>query len=82
MSKPEQQDLLLLGRAIGETRRQRGMSVEQLAAASDIDPRRIQALEAGRVNPGYELLLALAEGLGVRPSAFVIRAEALAADGA
>jgi transcriptional regulator with XRE-family HTH domain len=75
----EQQDLLVLGRAIMEIREERGMAAEQLAAASGVERARIQALEVGRLNPSYELLLALAEGLGVRPSAFVIRAEELAA---
>jgi DNA-binding XRE family transcriptional regulator len=74
----EQQDLLVLGRAIREIRQERGMAVEQLAQVSGVVRARIQALELGQLNPRYELLLALAEGLGVRPSAFVIRAEELA----
>jgi hypothetical protein len=41
----------------------------------------VRALEAGQLDPTYELLLALADGLDVRVSAFVIRAEALVADG-
>jgi DNA-binding XRE family transcriptional regulator len=80
VSQQEQQDLLLLGRAIGQIREERGVAAAELAAASDVALAQIRALEAGRVDPTYELLLALAEGLGVRPSAFVIRAEALAAE--
>jgi|GEM_PF-2147155 DNA-binding XRE family transcriptional regulator len=80
VSQREQQDLLLLGRAIGQIREERDTTAEDLAAASDVELAQIQALEAGRVDPTYELLLALAEALGVRPSAFVIRAEALAAE--
>jgi hypothetical protein len=40
---------------------------------------RIAELEAGRLDADYDLLLALAEGLGVRASAFFLRAEELGA---
>lgn len=79
MSWRESQELFVLGRAVSHLRRERDVSVEQLAAATGIDRTRIQALEAGRVNPTYGMLRDLAEGLGVRPSSFVIRAEELAA---
>jgi transcriptional regulator with XRE-family HTH domain len=69
----------MLGRAIQEIRRERGVGAENLAAATGVDRRRLHELESGRLNPRYELLLALAEGLGVPASAFVIRAEQLAA---
>lgn len=51
------------------------MSAPELATAGDIPTRRLQALEAGRLDPAYELLLALADALGVQPSALIIRAE-------
>jgi transcriptional regulator with XRE-family HTH domain len=79
VSRQDQQELVVLGRAIGQIRRELGVSAEALAAASDIERRSLSALEAGRLNPTYELLLSLAEGLGIRPSTFVIRAEQLAA---
>jgi transcriptional regulator with XRE-family HTH domain len=79
VSQREQQELLVLGRAIGQIREERDVTVEDLAAASDVELAQIRALEAGRVDPTYELLLVLAEALGIRASAFVIRAEALAA---
>jgi DNA-binding XRE family transcriptional regulator len=72
-------DLLFFGRAIRELRERRPLSTNQLAAAVGIDERRIQALEAGQLDPDYELLIALAEGLGVSPAELVIRAERLAA---
>jgi transcriptional regulator with XRE-family HTH domain len=56
------------------------MSVVDLAAASGIEDTLIEAVERGRLDPTYERLLALAEGLGVRPSSFVIRAEELKTD--
>jgi DNA-binding XRE family transcriptional regulator len=80
VSQREQQDLLVLGRAITDIREERSVSAEDLAATSDVELAQLRALEAGRVDPTYELLLTLAEALGVRASAFVIRAEALAAE--
>ena len=76
----EQPNLTLLGRAIAKIRQERGLGVGELAATTGIEHARIQELEAGRLDPDYELLVALAEGLGVRPSALVIRAEALLAE--
>src|ERR1700734_95453 len=66
VSRQDQQELVVLGRAIGQIRRELGVSAEALAAASDIERRSLSALEAGRLNPTYELLLSLAEGLGIR----------------
>jgi transcriptional regulator with XRE-family HTH domain len=51
------------------------MSAEELAGATGISRQRIAALETGRHDPTYELLLALAEGLDVQPSALVTLAE-------
>jgi transcriptional regulator with XRE-family HTH domain len=80
VSQQERRELVALGRAVAEIRRGQGMTLEQLADAAAVDPRRVAALERGRVNPGYGLLLALAHGLGVRPSVFITRAEALSAE--
>jgi transcriptional regulator with XRE-family HTH domain len=74
-------DLLLLGRALRRLREQRRVSVDELAGAIDIPRQRIDALESGRLDPTYELLLALADGLGVRASALVILAERLKQSG-
>jgi transcriptional regulator with XRE-family HTH domain len=79
-STQDEQNLLALGRAIGDVRERCGFSASELAAATGIVQARIQALEAGRLDPDYELLLALADGLGVRPSAFVVRVEELQGD--
>jgi len=69
--------LLVLGQAIGQVRAERGLSTGDLAAATGNEQTLIQALEAGRLDPSYELLLVLADGLGVRPSSFILRAEEL-----
>jgi transcriptional regulator with XRE-family HTH domain len=58
-------------------REQRGMSADELAGAIDMRRERIEALETGHLDPTYELLLALAEGLGMQPSALVTVAEQL-----
>jgi transcriptional regulator with XRE-family HTH domain len=79
-SQQRERDLFFLGQAIGQLREERGLSKAELAAATGSEQTRIQALEAGQLDPDYELLLALAEALGIRPSAFVVRAEELQAE--
>lgn len=70
-------DLLVLGRAIRGMREQQGMSADELAGATGMNRQRIDALETGHLDPTYELLLALADGLGIQPSALVTLAEQL-----
>jgi transcriptional regulator with XRE-family HTH domain len=70
-------DLLVLGRAVRRMREQRGMSADELAGATSIGRERVDALETGRLDPTYELLLTLAEGLDMQPSALMILAEQL-----
>jgi transcriptional regulator with XRE-family HTH domain len=73
-------DLLLLGHAIRETRTERSIGVAELAGAAGVEPSDIRDLEDGRLDPTYDLLLALADGLSVQPSTLVLRAEALRED--
>jgi transcriptional regulator with XRE-family HTH domain len=56
-------------------REQRGMSPDGLADATGMTRQRIDAIESGRLDPSYDLLLALAEGLRSQPSALVALAE-------
>ncbi len=70
-------DLAILGRAVRQMREQRGMSADELADVTGMTRQRIDALETGRFDPTYELLLALAKGLGIQPSALVAVAEQL-----
>jgi DNA-binding XRE family transcriptional regulator len=58
-------------------REERGMSAGELADAIDIHRESIEALEVGRLDPSYELLLAVAEELGTEPSTLVTLAEQL-----
>jgi transcriptional regulator with XRE-family HTH domain len=76
--QPEK-DLLLLGEAFREIREQRGLGVGELAVATGVDLACIEALEAGCLDPDLELLVRIADGIGVRPSAFFLRAEDLEA---
>ncbi len=76
-SRQRDADLLVLGRAVRRMREQQGMSADELAGATGMGRERVDALESGRLDPTYELLLALADGLGTQPSALVILAEQL-----
>ena len=76
-SKPPDPELVSLGRAIQQIREQYGMSPSELAAATRIERERLDALEAGQLDPTYDMLLALAEGLGVQLEALVTRAKEL-----
>jgi transcriptional regulator with XRE-family HTH domain len=78
-SEQREQDLVILGQAVRWMRDQQGLSTSQLAAAANVEAQRIAALEAGRLDPTYELLLALAQGLGVQPSALIACAEDIGA---
>jgi transcriptional regulator with XRE-family HTH domain len=73
---PENPDeLARLAAAVRELRTERRLAQHELAAAVGVGVRRIQALEAGGLDPDYVLLVRLAKALGVRPSALVLRAE-------
>jgi transcriptional regulator with XRE-family HTH domain len=52
-------------------REQQGVSVAELAARTNLSERRISSLEAGRLDPTYDVMIALADGIGVRVSALV-----------
>jgi ribosome-binding protein aMBF1 (putative translation factor) len=73
-SRPE---LVLLGQAIREVREEQEMSAGALAGKAGIAERRMARLEAGKLDPDYDLMLRLADALSVESSTFVLRAEAL-----
>lgn len=70
-------ELTLLGRAVRRSREQQGLSADELADAIGMTRQRIDMLETGRLDPTYELLLAVAERLRAPPSALVELAEQL-----
>jgi DNA-binding XRE family transcriptional regulator len=76
---PHEPSLLrALGLAIRERREQRHLTRAELAARTRVTAERIGALERGRLDPDYELLLALADALDVGVGALFTRAEELA----
>jgi len=74
-------DLLVLGRAVRLMREQQSKSAKELADATGMSRHRIDELETGHLDPTYELLLELAEGLGTQPSTLVTLAEKLKESG-
>jgi transcriptional regulator with XRE-family HTH domain len=55
------------GRQLASLRKQRNLSVRDLAARSGVDLRQITRIEAGKVNILFTTVLALARGLGITP---------------
>jgi len=64
-------DLIALGRTVRAARRQKGMSVAELAAATGFKRRHLVRIEAGELDPRYDGLLTIADGLGVPAAAIV-----------
>jgi transcriptional regulator with XRE-family HTH domain len=65
----------MLGGAIRGARTRRGLSVDELATAAGLSRQGIDALESGRLDPTYDVLLAVAAGLGLELSALVALGE-------
>jgi transcriptional regulator with XRE-family HTH domain len=64
-------DLIRFGQSIREVREREGVSVADLAARTGIDALRIHAIEAGQIDPAFDVMVALADGIGVRLSALI-----------
>jgi DNA-binding XRE family transcriptional regulator len=64
-------DLIALGRTVRAVREQKGMSVAELAEAAGFKRRRLVRIEAGELDPRYDGLIALADGLGARVAAIL-----------
>jgi ribosome-binding protein aMBF1 (putative translation factor) len=75
-------ELLFLGRAIRERREQQDITAGELAGKAGVGKRRIERLEAGSLDPDFELLHAVACALSIRPSVLEARARALEGEGA
>ncbi len=73
-------ELAGLGRAIRHLRAEQNISAGELAVAAGLTPGRLYAIEAGRFDPAFDELLALADGLRVTPAALVGRADAETTD--
>jgi transcriptional regulator with XRE-family HTH domain len=64
-------ELARFGETFRQVREQQGVTVADLAARTGIAAERIGALEAGRLDPAYDVMIALADGMGVPLSALV-----------
>lgn len=60
-----------------DVREQHGLSAHDLADAAGVVRARVAALEDGQLDPDFELLVKLAKCMGIRPTAFFVRAEEL-----
>ena len=68
-------ELVAFGRAVRQVREERGVSVDALATAAGIPGTDIEAIEDGRLDPGYHGLLHLPAGLGITSTALLRRVE-------
>ena len=64
----EEYELKRFGERVRRIREQRGLSVDAVARGSGLAPQQISALEAGQDDATFDVLFALARGLGVSPS--------------
>lgn len=65
----EHPELVRLGERFRRVREQAGVSVAELAARTGVGAQQIDAVEAGRLDPAFDVMCTLAEGIGVRLSA-------------
>jgi len=64
----QQDPLRKLGERLTARRRQKNLSLAQLAALTGVSSPDIAAIEAGELDPTITMLVALARGLGLSPS--------------
>ena len=81
MRHANSQQLRALGRAVRRLRERQNMGERELARTVGLTPRRLAAIEAGRHDPSYDVLLALARGLRVQASELADRADVEAGGG-
>lgn len=60
--------LQALGKNVSELRKQKGLTQEQLAERSGLDPSYISGIERGVRNPSFKSLVSLAQGFGMTVS--------------
>ncbi|HVU98243.1 MAG TPA: helix-turn-helix transcriptional regulator [Puia sp.] len=64
----QQDPLRRLGERLASRRRQKNLSLAQLATLTGVSGRDIAAVEAGELDPTITMLVSLARGLGLSPS--------------
>lgn len=64
-----------LGKAVRQGRDERGLTQEQLAQATGLQPTYISDIERGVRNPSWDVVVRLAAALGQKPSALIAKGE-------
>lgn len=59
--------LIKFAKHLTKIRKSKGLSIRQLAAASDLEYSQLQRIEKGKVNFAFSTLAAISEGLEVHP---------------
>jgi DNA-binding XRE family transcriptional regulator len=77
MTARKERELGAFGRAVRQLRNQQHMSAGELATAAGLDRWCVEGIEAGRLDIGYRVFRALADGLCVPASVLLPRAEEL-----
>jgi CheY-like chemotaxis protein/DNA-binding XRE family transcriptional regulator len=67
----EQAELTRFGETFRQVREREGIGVAELAARTGIDAQQVNALEAGRLDPAFDVMCALVDGIGIRLSALI-----------
>jgi transcriptional regulator with XRE-family HTH domain len=68
-------DLAVLGQTVRALRRERGMSIDELAAGSGIAASELAWLERGEYNPQLHEMFALADALGITATTLMVEVE-------
>lgn len=55
------------GQRVTELREEKGITIEGLAAAADLDYLQVVEIEEGKINVLFTTIVALAEALGINP---------------
>jgi transcriptional regulator with XRE-family HTH domain len=76
VSLKKDKELIALGRAISELRREKGMTQEELSERVKLHESYISFIEGGRRNPSWITVLRISRGLKVPLLELVQRAEA------
>ena len=67
----KQDALRKLGRRLGELRRQKNITLEQLATVAGLTIQQLAAIEAGDLDPAITTLFHIAQGLGLSLSELI-----------
>ncbi len=69
MGELPDKELMALGTSLRQAREAKAITPAELASAASVEREDLEALEAGRLAPSSDFMLALSTGLGIEPSA-------------